>query len=79
LATTTTTAAAEEEEKKEALENGQLDAVLVRQELIRPNEVVKALRQFVEENREPFRFVEIRFFLRQLELSVKIQINTIQL
>jgi len=62
LATTTTTAAAEEEEKKEALENGQLDAVLVRQELIRPNEVVKALRQFVEENREPFRFVEIRFF-----------------
>lgn len=46
-----------EQENKQAQDEQEEDSnqYVVRQELIHPNEVVKALRQFVEENREPFR------------------------
>ena len=49
----------EEEESQVAKQDSSVTTeeppVVIRQELIHPNDVVKTLRQFVEDNREPFR------------------------
>ena len=42
---------------QETASNESLESIpmIVRQELIHPNEVVKALRKFIDDNREPFK------------------------
>ena len=42
-------------ESQESVESRTSQHMVVKQELIHPNDVVKVLRQYVEDNRDPFR------------------------